>query len=158
MQLEAKILAQAITYALSLFRKGRLWWDCMLECTVVWSFGQPITLPTVNCVNYRVTVWLNSVSLAGRWWPNNECWNGSFVIFQRIRTSIAKKPYIFVIFQGRGSEPPPPLDPSMKFNMLWHSKAAQSNQLTHILYAVQLFFNCMFKHGLLDKYNCLFSS
>ena len=33
-------------------------------------------------------------------WPNNECWLGSFVIFQGIQTSIAKKPYIFVIFQG----------------------------------------------------------
>ena len=27
-------------------------------------------------------------------------WLGSFVIFQGIRTSIAKKPYIFVIFKG----------------------------------------------------------
>ena len=34
------------------------------------------------------------------WWPNKECWLGSFVIFQGFRTSIAKKPYIFVIFQG----------------------------------------------------------
>ena len=35
--------------------------------------------------------------------------------FQGIRTSIAKKPYIFVIFQGGWlSEPPcPPLDPRM---------------------------------------------
>ena len=24
---------------------------------------------------------LNGVSLAGRWWPNIECWLGSFVIF-----------------------------------------------------------------------------
>ena len=42
----------------------------------------------------------NGVSLACRWWPNTECWLGSFVIFQGIRTSIAKKPYIFVINQG----------------------------------------------------------
>ena len=43
---------------------------------------------------------------------NIECWLGSFVIFQGIRTSIAKKPYIFVIFRGFG---PPvfPLDPPM---------------------------------------------
>ena len=47
--------------------------------------------------------------------PNNECWLGSFVIFQGIRTSIAKKPYIFVIFKG-GPEPlSPPLDPPMGF-------------------------------------------
>ena len=35
-------------------------------------------------------------------WPNIECWLGSFVIFQGIRTSFAKKPYIFVIFQMGG--------------------------------------------------------
>ena len=35
-------------------------------------------------------------------------------IFQGIRTSIARKPYIFVIFQGgRGRTPFPPLDPHM---------------------------------------------
>ena len=47
---------------------------------------------------------------SGRW-PNNECWLGSFVIFQGIGTSIAKKPYIIVIFQGGwGSDPlSPPL-------------------------------------------------
>ena len=43
----------------------------------------------------------------------------AFVIFQGIRTSTAKKPYIFVIFQVGGggggvSGPPiPPLDPHM---------------------------------------------
>ena len=31
---------------------------------------------------------------------------GSFVVFQRIRTSIAKKPYSFVIFQGGGGSGP----------------------------------------------------
>ena len=30
---------------------------------------------------------------------NFKCWLGSFVNFQGIRTSIAKKPYCFVIFQ-----------------------------------------------------------
>ena len=40
-----------------------------------------------------------------------ECWLGGFVIFQGIRTCIAKKPFIFVIFQGGGggSGPPVPL-------------------------------------------------
>ena len=32
----------------------------------------------------------------------HECCLGSFMIFQGIRTSIAKKPYIFVIFQWGG--------------------------------------------------------
>ena len=47
------------------------------------------------------------VSLACRLWFNNECWLGSFVIFQGIRISIAKKD-IFVIFQGGGGPPVPP--------------------------------------------------
>ena len=58
---------------------------------------------------------LNGVSLAGRWWPNIKCWLRSFVVYSGNPTSIAKKPYIFVIFQGGGvSGPPvPPLDPLM---------------------------------------------
>ena len=43
---------------------------------------------------------------SGRWWPNNECWLGSSVIFQGIPTCIARKPYIFVIFQGGGGSGP----------------------------------------------------
>ena len=40
---------------------------------------------------------------------------GSFVIFKGIQTSIAKKPYIFAIFQGGVQPPvPPPLDPRMR--------------------------------------------
>ena len=53
----------------------------------------------------------NGVSLAGRLWSNIVCCLRSFVIFQGIRTRIAKieKTYCFVIFQGRGvSEPPVP--------------------------------------------------
>ena len=55
---------------------------------------------------------LNGVSLAGRWWPNTECWLVRFVVLQVIRTNIAKKPYIFVIFQGVRT-PCPPLDPHL---------------------------------------------
>ena len=40
--------------------------------------------------------------------PNIECWLGSFVLFQGILTSIAKKPYILVIFMG-GPDPLFPL-------------------------------------------------
>ena len=54
----------------------------------------------------------NAVSLAGRRWPNVECWLGSFVIFQGIRTSISKKTYIFVILQGGGGEGRTPCPPS----------------------------------------------
>ena len=35
---------------------------------------------------------LNGVSLAGRWWPNTDCWLVSFVVLQGIRISITKKP------------------------------------------------------------------
>ena len=49
---------------------------------------------------------LNDVSLPGRWWLNIEYELSSFVIFQGIRTSIAKKPYNFVILQaGVGGRP-----------------------------------------------------
>ena len=51
---------------------------------------------------------LNGVSLACRWWPNIECRLGRFMIFQWIRTSIAKKPCIFVNFKG-GPDPLSPL-------------------------------------------------
>ena len=44
---------------------------------------------------------LNGVSLAGRRWPNIECWLGTFVISHRIRASIATKPFRFV-FRGGG--------------------------------------------------------
>ena len=55
---------------------------------------------------------LNGVSLACWWWPNVECWLGSFWEFQGIRSSIAKKFYVFVIFQvggggGGGGDCPP---------------------------------------------------
>ena len=52
---------------------------------------------------------LNGTSLAGRRCPNIDCWLGSLVIFQGIRTSIAKTSYSFVIFQGWGD--PDPLSP-----------------------------------------------
>ena len=53
---------------------------------------------------------LNGVSLACQWWHNIECWLGSFVSFQGIRTSIGKKPYMFFLFfRGEGSDPLSPL-------------------------------------------------
>ena len=45
-----------------------------------------------------------------------ECWLGSFVIVQGMRTSFAKKLHIFVIFKGGLVRTPcsPPLDPRME--------------------------------------------
>ena len=45
----------------------------------------------------------------GRCLPNIECWLVSFVIFQGLRTSIAKKPCSIVIFQKGGDPDPNPL-------------------------------------------------
>ena len=42
--------------------------------------------------------------------PNIECWLSSFVIFQGTQTSIAKKPYIFVMLQWGREPQSPPLD------------------------------------------------
>ena len=61
----------------------------------------------------------NAIEMTFRWRADdgptlNAGLLGSFVIFQGIRTSIANKPYIFVIFRG-SPDPlsPPPLDPPM---------------------------------------------
>ena len=51
--------------------------------------------------------YLFGVSLAGRWWPNTECWLVSFVVLQGIRTNIAKNPMFFVILGGSGPPVPP---------------------------------------------------
>ena len=65
---------------------------------------------------------LNGVSLACRWWPTIECWLCSFVNFQVIRTSVAKKPYIFVIFQGWSRPPfPPPFESAHVISWIEHS-------------------------------------
>ena len=57
----------------------------------------------------RNKVHYNGVSLAGRRWPNIECWLGSFVIFQvGSEPVLLRKPMFFVIFQGGGSGPPAP--------------------------------------------------
>ena len=44
---------------------------------------------------------------------NIECWLGSIVIVQEVRTIIGKKPYIIVIFQGGPDPQSPPLDQRM---------------------------------------------
>ena len=46
---------------------------------------------------------ISGPSSACRWWPNIECWLGSFVIFMGIRTIVAKKPYFLFYRSGPGS-------------------------------------------------------
>ena len=45
---------------------------------------------------------LNGVPLAYRWWPNIECWLGSFVIFRGSGPVFLRNPIFFVIFSGGG--------------------------------------------------------
>ena len=52
----------------------------------------------------------NSIKMTFAGGPNIVCWLSSFQIFHGIRTSIAKEPHSFVIFQGGGA--PDPLPPS----------------------------------------------
>ena len=74
---------------------------------------------------------LNGVSLACWWWPNIERWLGSLVIFQGIWTRIAKKPYIFVIFQGGGGvrTPVPPSGSVHGICMFLYRLAKMSQEL-----------------------------
>ena len=92
---------------------------------------------------------LNGVLLAGRKWPKTECWLGSLVIFQGIRTSITKTSYMFVIFRGRGSGSFPPLstplDPLMsQIRMLEQHPASVAClfEIQNILLHLLLIFQC----------------
>ena len=70
--------------------------------------GGRIQIPLIAIIGPPAKGHLNGVSLACWWWPNIECWLSSFVIFLGIWTRIAKKPDIFVIFQGGGVRTPGP--------------------------------------------------
>ena len=105
-------------------KKRKVWFkyrDMYCSCTDPERFvrGGP-TLTKVFLVDERIKIPpsaghhqpasetpFNDVSLAGRSVHKIKCWLDRFVIFQGIWTSIAKKPYIFVIFQ-RGFGPPAP--------------------------------------------------
>ena len=56
--------------------------------------------------------------MAFRWRADDVPTLNACLGFQGIRTSIAKKPCIFVIFQGEGPDPPPPLDPRMHVHVV----------------------------------------
>ena len=51
--------------------------------------------------------------------PMIKCWLGSFVALQGIRTSIAKKPNLFVIFQGGPDPLSPLLGPPMAYTQAY---------------------------------------
>ena len=73
----------------------------------------------------------NAITVAFRWRAYDGPTLNAGLVLQGIRTSIAKKPYIFVIFQcvGRGPDPcppPPHLDPPMKTSQHTLAKTCQS--------------------------------
>ena len=90
---------------------------------------------------------LNGVSQVGRLWATIECWLGSFVIFQRVRTSIAKKPYIFVIFHGGGGvrTPCPPSGSAheMPHNAAFHQCLHYLLRQNRLLGERKIFFRCI---------------
>ena len=53
--------------------------------------------------------------------------------FQEIRTSIARKPYSFVIFQGGGGSRPhvPPLNPPMRIRTVWVQTQCPPSESAH---------------------------
>ena len=60
----------------------------------------------------------NGVSLAYRWWPNIECWLGSFVIFRGSGPVLLRNPIVLWFFSGGNGGrnplfPTPSLDPRM---------------------------------------------
>ena len=98
------------------------------------SWPKWVNVSCITVLVWRSMIWicipdmsgsrsLNGVSLAGRRWPNIECWLGSFVIFQGIRTSITKKTYIFVVFFFRGVGGLNPLSP------LWIRTCQKTNKM-----------------------------
>ena len=86
---------------------------CTKFCQRGFNFDNTFFLFFFFCLIRGGRIKIHVPLLACRWWPDIECWLGSFVTFQGIRTSIAKKPYIFQIFQGGPDPLSPPLDPPM---------------------------------------------
>ena len=56
----------------------------------------------------------SAIYMACRWWPYNECWLGSFVIFRGSGPVLLKETLYFCNFPGGLRTPLPLLDPSMK--------------------------------------------
>ena len=79
----------------------------------------------------------SDVSLADRWWPNIECWLGSFVIFQGFRNSIANELYSFAIFRG----PWPPVAPTPFFVSAPATSLCTSSQVWLFIFSVQTNYN-----------------
>ena len=59
---------------------------------------------------------------------NIDCWLGSFVIFQGIRTSFAKKPHSFVLFG------PPAPSPSRSARALLYEDISNSSTCSVVLF------------------------
>ena len=78
---------------------------------------------------------LNGVSLACRWWPNIECWLGSFVILKE-PDQYAKKPY----FSGVGSA-----FLWIRPWAIWHEKTISVNSSLSLIAIAYTFANMSYK-------------
>ena len=82
-------------------RGSNLYNDFLFFCFFSW-WGEGGSKPSTTIAGHHRPASetpLNGVSLACPWWPNTECWLGS-CDFQEVRTCSARKPNIFVNFQG----------------------------------------------------------
>ena len=69
-----------------------------------YSYNPTVIGPPVKCH-------LNGVSLACRWWPNIECWRGSFVNFRGSGQVLLRNLVFFRGGGGGGGGGPDPLSP-----------------------------------------------
>ena len=108
----------ACTYTESLFRGGPFFLVFLVDwgggergskCHYKWAI---IGLPAKGH--------LNGVSLAGRWWPNTECWLVNFVVLQRIWTNMPRNAIFFDFSGGGGGVPDPLSTPPLDPRMDWH--------------------------------------
>ena len=79
--------------------------------------------------------------------PNIEFWLSTFVIFQGIWTGNAKKPYIFVIFQGMG-DGPNPLPPPSGSAHVFSNECVKHSKYQHVRFS---YVYCIVEEGRLGQ-------
>ena len=95
--------------------EGVQFWQLFLTFLVDWGGGGGAASPNTTINWPSSALHWNGVLLARWWWPNIECWLGSFVfLFQGIWPT-QKRTLYFCDFQGVLTPclAPPPLDPQM---------------------------------------------
>ena len=79
--------------------------------------ADPESLVRGGPVETLYTTKTDGVSQASWWWPNIECWLGSFVIFKGVQTSIPEESYCFEVFRA---ESRPPVPATLDLHMIFH--------------------------------------